>query len=269
MTFSAYEASAESGSPIELYDFMLGAETFRFCSCADAVSYDGNDYEAVPIARREIKASPDERIDTLAIALDSRHAFVRKYINSVPGVRATMTLRRVHRFDTDDEMRELFRGGVRSVAFTEDGRNAEIVVMPLTGVLSNSVPRFRYSSLCNHSLFDSACGVAAASFKHSNTVSLVDGDEITVTGLSAKGDGWATGGFVQTSWGDYRMVLSHTGSVVKLLLPFAQSPIGVSVDVYAGCARDIGTCHTKFANRLRHGGYAYIPLSNPFTSGLA
>ena len=269
MTYAGSENSVESGTPIELFEFTLGAETFRFTSSADEVTVGGVTYAPAVIGRDDLKVSPAERTEVLTIGVDARLDFVRRYINGVPGQAAQLLLQRMHRTDGSQELRPIFRGTVRSVAFTENGVAASIAVLPVSGRLANALPRFLYSSLCNHVLFDSACGLSAASFKFSGTVSAISDNTLTVTGLgAAKPNGWANAGYVVTSWGDYRMILSHVGSDIRLMIPFTASPVGGTVDVYAGCDHSIDTCGTKFSNRANFGGFAYVPKRNPFTGGI-
>ncbi|MBK7804300.1 MAG: phage BR0599 family protein [Chloracidobacterium sp.] len=51
MTYAAYETSASDGQPLELYEFLDGATAYRYTSADGDVSYGGNTYAAVPIAR--------------------------------------------------------------------------------------------------------------------------------------------------------------------------------------------------------------------------
>lgn len=268
MTYSAQELSVESGQPIELYDFRLGSEEYQWTTNAEEVEYDGITYSPIPISRESLVFSPEQRAEALRITVPANTALVRKYINSVPGQRATMTIRRVHRNDGADEVVQLFKGTVRTVGFSQNGLEAQIAVLPITADLTDSIPRFKFSSSCNHVLYDDGCSVASSLHRHADVVTAVDGDMITVDGLNAKGDGWAVGGFIALATGDYRMVIAHTGDDIRVLLPFPENINGDTVEVFAGCDHSIGTCSSKFGNVPNFGGYAFVPLRNIFTSGL-
>ena len=91
-----------------------------------------------------------------------------------------------------------------------------------------------------------------------------------IPGLTASPADPATGGYVTFADLDYRLILSQDGDTVTLLLPFntSQVTVGTSVDVYAGCDHTIAICKTQFDNVINYGGYAFVPLKNPFQSGL-
>lgn len=268
MTYPAKELSVDEGSPIELYDFAIGADTYRLTTDQLARTFGGNSYTPVEVSHSEIRTGPEDRAEVVTVNLPARHALVQRYINGVPGQKATLTLRRIQRFDTDLESVQLYKGVVRSVAFSENGVMASVSVMPLTGSLARNIPRYTFAGQCPHVLYDNMCGAVQAAFTYAGTVSAESGDQITVPGLNTHPDGWANAGFVLDANGDYRMVISHVGNVVRILLPFFSPVLGTSVSVVAGCGHDRQTCHTKFNRGLAFGGYEFVPLRNPFQTGL-
>lgn len=268
MTFAANETGVESGQPIELYDFRLGTEVFLWTTNPIAVTYDSLTYQPLEIRRETIFFNPDERAEALKIVIPASTNLVRKYINSVPGQRATLTILRVHRDDGDEELVQMFKGVAKTVAFSQNGLEAEIAVLPISGDLADSIPRFVFSTVCNHVLYDQGCTVAQSLFRHQNEVTGVSNDTLTIQGLAAKGDNWATGGYVALPSGDFRLVVNHTGDTVRLLLPFPSSPLGLTVEVFAGCDHSIGTCGSKFNNVTNFGGFAWVPIRNIFSNGL-
>lgn len=268
MAFDTQERSVESGQPIELYDFRLGTETFLWTTNPTAVTYNSLTYLPMEITRESLMFSPDERAQALKIVCPASTALVRKYINSVPGQKATLTILRVHRNDGANQLVQLFKGVAKTVGFSQNGIQAEIAVLPISAELQDSIPRFVFSGLCNHVLYDNGCTVAQSLFRHQDEVTGVSGDTITVQGLSVKGDNWATGGYIALPSGDFRLVINHTGDTIRVLIPFPSSPLGQTVEVFAGCAHDIQTCKTKFNNVINFGGFAWVPLKNPFSTGL-
>lgn len=66
-----------------------------------------------------------------------------------------------------------------------------------------------------------------------------------------------------------RSIVSHVGAVLRLDAPLLVSlPAGTRATVLAGCDKALTTCETKFGNVPRYGGYPFIPLKNPFESGI-
>jgi uncharacterized phage protein (TIGR02218 family) len=268
MPFDTQERSVEAGQPIELYDFRLGAESFLWTTNPVAVTYNSLTYEPMEVTREALQFSSDTRAEALKITVPASTPLVRKYINSVPGQRATLTITRVHRNDGSNQLVQMFKGIVQTVAFDLNGLSASLAVVPITAELANSIPRFAFSGVCNHVLYDSACTVAQSLFRHQNEVTGVAGDVITVQGLSVKGNGWATGGYIALPSGEFRQILGHTGDNVRVLLPFPSNPLGLTVEVFAGCDHSINTCSSKFNNVPNFGGFAWVPLRNPFSTGL-
>jgi hypothetical protein len=67
---------------------------------------------------------------------------------------------------------------------------------------------------------------------------------------------------------DRRLILSSSGDVLTLLLPFTSSPLGSTVIVFAGCDHTIATCKSKFNNVVNYGGFAFVPTKNIFQTGI-
>ncbi len=268
MAFATQERSVEAGQPIELFDFRIGTDAYLWTTNPTAVTYNSLTYQPLEVRRDTLQFSQDSRAESLNITVPASTPMVRRFINSVPGQRATLTILRVHRNDGANELVQFFKGVALTVAFTLNGLEAEIAVVPITAELANTIPRFVFSTVCNHVLFDSACTVSSSLFRHQEEVTGVAGDTITVQGLAAKGDGWAAGGYIALSSGEFRQILAHTGDTIRVLLPFPSSPLGQTVEVFAGCDHSISTCGSKFTNVPNFGGFAWVPLKNPFSTGL-
>lgn len=268
MPFDTQERSVEAGQPIELYDFRIGSDAYLWTTNPVAVTYNSLTYEPMEVAREALQFSSDTRAEALKITVPASTAMVRRYINSVPGQRATLTITRVHRNDGANQLIQMFKGIAQTVGFDLNGLSASIAVVPITAELANSIPRFAFSGVCNHVLYDGACTVAQSLFRYQDEVTGVAGDTITVQGLSVKGSGWATGGYIALPSGEFRQILEHTGDNVRVLLPFPSSPLGLTVEVFAGCDHSINTCSSKFSNVPNFGGFAWVPLRNPFSTGL-
>lgn len=268
MTFTAFEASALAGSPVELYSITLSGTTYRWTSDQEDYVFGGNTFQAAAISRSNIVRGVEDRQDVLTVEVPSSENFPRLYVNIVPGQKATMTVQRLHREDPDQEAIILFKGLVQSVSFTNDAQKCSLSVRPLTVGLSQAIPRFSYQALCNHILYDERCKVLQSLFQHTNVVNSVSGDIITVQGLAGKGDSWADAGFAQLGTTDFRLILEHTGDDITVLLPFSQEVTGSVLDVFAGCKHDLATCKAKFNNVINYGGFAFVPLINPFESGI-
>lgn len=89
---------------------------------------------------------------------------------------------------------------------------------------------------------------------------ITDGLETFPSGLPPR-DG-VLGGF-------RRSIVGHTGTVIKLDSPvLAPLPAGSLVSLFQGCNKALDTCENSFGNVPNYGGYAFIPIKNPFESGI-
>lgn len=272
MAFDTLEEGLESSRPLELYTFTVGSTTYRYTSAEDDYVDGVNTFTAVQgLGRTALTAGgPTDSVGTLTVEMPGTDAIAQLYIDGIPGVIPTVSIERVQR--TDGSKATIFDGTIRSVSFENSGYLAKFEIVPAFSGIQREIPRFKFSSLCNHVLYDDRCQVddTSASFRLSAAAcTAVSGNTITVTGADANGDGYYTGGFVQTSSADdRRLILDQTGTVLTLLLPFTTSPLGSNVTVFAGCDHTIATCSSKFSNVVNFGGFAYVPTRNVFQSGL-
>lgn len=267
--FNDYEKSDENGQPVELYEFMIDAEAFRFTSSESTISSGGVDYRPVAISRNGFGQAMGERPDAMVVSLPTNEDFVKRFILTPPGIVVPFTLRRFHLNDPDLQVKILFRGVVKSVIFVEDGHKAEVHSAPITSAFSRTIPRFSYSGLCNHMLYDARCKIDEhdpAWEKHLH-ISAVANDQITADGAGAFGADFFVAGFVE-SGNDFRQVIKQVGDVLTLQLPFLISPLGNTLRCLAGCKLRLTDCRVKFDNVLNFGGFPYTPQKNPFASGL-
>jgi len=280
MTYDAFEVSAETGEPIELYRFVQGGDTYEYTSGEDELTVDSITYEPIPISRSKLLQGSGDKKNILDIEVPGSNPFALQYLSSVPGEIATLIIRRVHRADfPGPEVIKVFEGKVRSVSFSKNAKKGRIAVLPLISATARTIPRYTYMGMCNNVLGDDNCkaDLNDAAWLLSNAlVTTVASNVITVTGASGFSDGWFVPGYVEFNNGtDFRMVLDHTGDDLTLLLPFPTDITGEMVDVIAGCAHDTNACHTKFfttedvaSNLINYGGFWEVPTQNPFTKGL-
>lgn len=269
MTFASFEESVESARPVELYKFTIGSEVIRYTSAEDdhIPPFDANTYFARQISRNSPNQSNEDRRQTLEVSLPADDALSSRFIGVPPGSEVQLEITRYHRGDSEAYV--IWQGKIVGAGYTNEG-----AVCVLTGVtdesaFSRTIPRYKYQGLCNHTLYDSLCTVTKSSYKHTGVVSAASANTVEVTGLvSAKGAGWAVGGYIDNGNSDYRQIIAQSGDTLTLYVPFESSPLGASVDVYAGCDHTIDTCDSKFSNAVNFGGFPFVPTFNPFTRGL-
>lgn len=268
MTYDAYEKSVESGSPVELYDFAVGTDYYRYTSSPDTISFGGNTYLPRQITRSAPSQSNENSRIELEVSLPTEDDVASRFIGIIPGTPMTLEITRYHRNDGNAYI--LWSGVILGASYSLQG--ALCTLRGITGEASFSrpIPRFKYQSLCNHVLFDEGCQVAKASFTHTGTCSAVNGNDITVDDLYATfpSADWAKGGYASFNDSDFRLINAQSGDTVTLFLPFENNPLGQTVKVFAGCDHSLSTCSSKFSNVINFGGFPNVPPVNPFSDGI-
>lgn len=270
MTFDSLAKSDENSRPIELYEFAISSTPFRYHNVDDAVIVaDGEDYFPEAISRSGISVRSEDRTSELVVTLPADNVFAVQYIDIVPGQRATLTLRRFQRDEGTGDTILIYKGLVESVSFDRNREVANISIRSLETATSRQLPRFTYQGLCNNILYDGGCKVVETLFRFDGTVSAVVGSTLTVPGLTAEVDGYYDGGFIFfPSINDYRLILSHVGDDITILLPFPTDAVSATVQVFAGCDHTLPVCKTKFDNVINYMGFAFVPSKNPFETGI-
>jgi len=273
MTYDAQEISLADGQPVEFYEFTLGPNQYNYTSAEDDIVIGAITYTAIAISRSNIALGSESAQEVLTITMPSNLAPADEYISVVPGQICNLDIHRYHRTDAGLELITIFKGLLRSVAYTDNGYNADISLVPVNNGFNREVPRYTYQSLCNNILYDNKCSVSQSSYQYTEQVTDVTGATITVAGLAGHGtytDGYFTGGFVQLGTTDWRLIIDHNGTtgILTLLLPFQNSPLGSNVDVFAGCDHTMPVCVSKFSNGANFFGFSFIPTRNIFRSGI-
>lgn len=272
MTFDAYETAQETGRPIELYAFTIGATTYRYTSAEDTVTVSLVDYEPEAISRGRVGHGAEDKASGLEIELPGNNDFASQYVSVIPGSRARVTVSRVQRPDfPSPEVVTLFDGYVQKVQFVDNGVKAKVIAGSITSILDDQIPRRTFQAQCNHVLYDDGCQVddTSSSYRHTGRVLTVSGSTITVFNADNFSDGWFTAGSVErTGGGDSRLVLSHTGTTLELLMPFPDDITGEDVVVLAGCAHIDSVCSVKFLNIANMDAFLWVPKKNIFATGI-
>ena len=268
MAYGTHEDSAESARPVELFTFTIDTTIYRYTSAEDTVTYSAQDYLSRQIDRSKPTLSSSESgRQQMEITLPADDPVASRYIGIVPPDRVSLQIIRYHRGDSPNGI-ILWDGRIISAKFEKQGSMCRLFSISSESALSRQIPGRKYQGLCNHVLFDSLCQIVKASNKYSGNVSVVSGNTLTVDGLAAsEGADWAVGGTIEHG-NDKRLVTAQSGDVLTLQLPFRDTPLSQTVDVYAGCDHTISTCLTKFTNTINYGGFPFVPTKNPFNTGL-
>jgi hypothetical protein len=269
MAYATYEESVESGQPVELYQFALGSDTYRYTSSELPITTAGAVlWTPEAVKRTGVVKTQTDKGDRIEVSLPSSNAFASSFLLVAPGLLATLTIWRVHRTDGALETKLYFKGAVAGIGFSENGRRAVFSIVPITSVKAKDIPRFTFQALCNYALFDADCKVSEATYTHNLPVTAVSGANLTATGAGALGADYFVNGWV-VHLGEYRLIIGQSTDVLTILVPFRTSPLGYTLAFRAGYKHRLAEdCDTKFSNELNYGGFKYVPTKNPFESKL-
>lgn len=270
-TFDQLESSQEGSNPFELYEFILGGVSFFYTSAEDEITVGLNVFTPIAISRGKLGQSGDQSTRTLTISMPTETAISQKYRKIPPGEKAVVNVFRFQRNESPAFATEilLFKGLVATCRFPNDGNTAEFAVRSVESSLNFNIPLYNFGGMCQLLLYSTACGADPTVFDHLGTCTSTSGDTITIDGLNASGLSMASGYIRPTGVNDFRMVLSQSGDVVTLLLPFQLDPTGQTMQAFAGCDHLIeGDCATTFDRVNDYRGYAFVPSRDIFASGL-
>lgn len=269
MTYSVYDQSARLGSPVELFEFTDGSQTWRYTAYDQDYTWNGQTWTAIAIGRGSIQQSGKLDQAGIEIRLPRTNAFAQSLMTGLSESVTSITVRRGHADDPDQEFIVSWKGRVVGVV----AEGAEIIISCesiLTSMRRQGLRR-RWQKQCPHALYGRGCNLTQANYAQGPfPVASISGAEATVTGASLQPDGWYTGGILEAG-GTVRFIMAHVGDVLTLSRPssalanlVAQAGAGsVSATLYPGCDRTLATCDAKFNNKLNFGGWPYIPTKNP------
>lgn len=139
--------------------------------------------------------------------------------------------------------------------------------------LDRRVPKVMMQPRCNWWLFDPNCAVSRGTFQVNGTIVSLTNQVVRVnlTPLTTVDPDYFNRGEIATGDGtthEIRSILKGTlvsASTWDLVLnlPLVRAAVSNSIKVWPGCDGLLATCHTKFSNKARFGGFPHIPTINP------
>lgn len=273
------ESSEQDSSPRELIEIAHGTVAYYLTTGTRAISYSGHVYAATAAARGDLgPAGAGQTNKELAVTLPIDHAFTKRYLQMLsPPKSITITLRRYY---SPTVVETAWVGIVAGVSVNDDGTEATFrCPSKAASALLRVIPGVTAQRTCPHTLYGTMCGIARTdtdpdglAHQITTTVIGVNGRDVRVDLLDTGRNGsWAELGEIEhVSSGEIMTVIKQTdlnpgvSSVAVLTMQTVLPPlkIGDSVKISAGCNRSIETCHRRFQNRQRFGGFNRLPKSN-------
>lgn len=280
MAYGDYEASRDSGNPIQLFLFRYGTEAGEYHAYTDAVldhpddvlTVSAIDYLPIPIDRGNIETNGTLDKSALKVRLDIGSDVAELFRVYPPASVVTLTIRAGHIGDPDSEFLVAWLG--RVVSASREGSVLVLTCEPVSTSMRRPGLRRNYQFGCPHELYGLHCLANKAAATVGATVDSIAGATVTLDA------GWEgsfapekfLGGMLEWEAAggstDRRTILRITGDTLSLSGIAQGLSASDSVDVVLGCnhkayAEDGGDCQPLHNNILNYGGQPWIPTKNP------
>lgn len=254
--------------------------TARLTSHSENITYDGNEYLAIPMRRGTISTKADLEVDKVEVEMAILGLTIGGQSYSMLQVLKRGFLRdasvRIVAVDYEDLTYDKFRfhGFISdSIAYTSGVMSFN--VGSALDRLKDKFPKLIYSEFCPHLLFGTYCTLNEATWRESGTVLFSTTSSRIYSDVflfSNKAQGyWLRGEILVTDVAseEYdvgRVILAHEDGYVDLLLPFGSAPLtGETFNVWPGCDKSGETCADTFNNYANFLGFEYIPKPEVMT----
>lgn len=261
MTFLSDESGIETSIPREGIELIVsGMFTYRVATGTRDLTIGGFTYTAQASQREAMEVSVVGVDGALIVTLPALHAVPRRWLAA--GVPPQQVIVNVWRQQASGDVETLWRGIVTSVAL--DRHLAKLRVdsrMALS--LRRRLPTLTAGRSCPHVLGDANCTVDLSTRKVATTVQTYNGRQVVVASVGAIGP-FTRGALLHVPSGERMTVLTQTGNTMTLQLPIYGLALGDAVEITPGCENTITFCDSQFSNSANFGGFAQLPLKNPF-----
>lgn len=254
--------SARGGSPVQLFTFTGRDSTEYYTNYDLPLIVDDNHYVAVDIQPGKPQVDGTFDADFLSLKVPTTFPIVQRFAVLSPNYRTFVDISEYHTTDPDEEIFSIWYGVVRGVKI--NSIQSEINLESGKSLFARLGLRRIYQNLCNHILGDDECRVNLEMYKTISTVTFAQGLTIKSPQFASKPDNWFAGGKLVTTRDEQRLVVKHVGDTITVLAPFPKDSLNINdtVNAYAGCAHDWGTCIGKYGNEVNYGGFPWMTEEN-------
>lgn len=283
MTYTTIEASPSEGRPYFLYQFVEGAQIWRFTSrAADWVSLSGDGSEitwsAASLAHSDVVQTSEIERGRLEVTWQISHQFARRFLAPMGNAAVTLTIFRGHEQLAGETVAH-WKG--RVVGAEVEGNRIILQAESVFSTLRRAGVRAKYQRLCRHALYGRGCNLDIDQHWQTAALSAVSGAVLTIAQAAQQASGWYAGGVLRFG-AQLGFITNHAGNKITLSRPMPElaaklaAPdrdpatnvaLPVLVDLAPGCDLRVATCQSKFGNLNNFGGFPDIPGRNPFNGG--
>jgi uncharacterized phage protein (TIGR02218 family) len=267
VAFDILERSIFGGKPLELYEFSVPGQYWRYTTEDRIVTFNSADFTPVAdLGRGSIKVTQNIERGELEIRMRGDTPLALEYIAAPPSVPVVVKIFRKHRGDPDYIIR--WRGRVQNCEWDDNFSHATLQCTQSNWSLRQPGLRLSYQYACPYNLYGVGCDVNQADFEVIATVVSISGLNVELSLPSSFADGYFAGGYMlwegATGRQETRMITGSSGSAIAVQLSTIGISPGDSLRLYPGCDHSSETCRDKFNNIDNYLGFEFIPTVNPF-----
>jgi len=258
MSYDASEKSVATSQPFELYLFQTTGLNFALTNSPVPITHLAQVYAPATITRTECEISNEVVSGQIKVYIPIDHPLAELLIPYLPSAPIAVTIFGCH--EDDAEVVVLFTGEVASARFTDQ---CELTCNSAQYLLQRKIPQQLYQAPCSHIFGDDGCGADLGQHTFAGTISAIDstGTILTIPAFASIPDP-LKGGYLKRG-NDYRMVVDHSGSTVKLISAIPGLAVSAAVSGVAGCNLDFAACQ-HYGRQSSFLGFDLIPTINPF-----
>lgn len=266
MAYEDYEVSTSNGDPVVFFEFTnLKFGTIYYTNASQPITVNGDTpeervYQPCPIRFSNVKSTKDVQTSEMTLTFPRNHELPAEMRKPYSQTRTMVVIRRAHRKDFASSL-VYWRGRVINVTSKPD--TAEVMCENMQTILKRLGNTQKYQKLCRHGLYSMMCGLLYEDWKSDGQVQqIINSFTFRIPEAALQADGYYKGGILDNS-GELGFIVSHIGEMITILVPLEDVEVGSTISLAPGCSLAIGTCHSKFNNRLRHGGFPATPSKSP------
>ena len=270
--FGLFESSRALGQPLDLYQFQIGNDFYRYCNGEKDFEFGGVVYQAVPITRTSITSSGSLDRQTLTVSIADTTLLAACFRGYTGSVTVALILRQGHKDDPDKQFLVAWVGRVLGAQGNPEEGTRSLECQPASTSLKRIGLRRNWQFGCPHVLYGDQCraSIAAASVQAVPTART--GRFVTLpSGWNAKPVEKYIGGLAM--WGgEVRTIIRASETSLQLGGP-ASFDLGTTLILALGCDHlrdDCSTIHVPVdeadyggGNIRNFGGQPFIPQTNP------
>ena len=244
---------------IELYTLWLTTGIIRLCNCDQAITFNGNTYQPVPVQRGTIKSTVDAKIDNVELKIaDTDLSKVATLIEGFDFRGHYVEIDRILYPDSlsnGDMFMCVFYGYLDTPVYS----NGEFTVQIKASFPNNNTPSRVTQYFCNAAFGDTECGMdkSIRTVNVDKTTSTKYNIVITTdTAADYYTNGLITIGY-ETKFIKSDYIDSNNNHVIQTLYPF-MGEIQATAKIERNCNKTPEIC-AKYGNRARYSGFLSVP----------